>query len=179
MTLVGRVSSVSRGRLSKIWFTGLIATLLLTLAGCVPHPPEPAAPFSLSLAGGELEVNFCLGPASITRLAASVSQKTSTGWSEWSRISETTDGASIPVSFADSLPLQRQIPSVSYRVTPEGSLPEGEFSVTVYFGFKDANRYSYYNESFHLESAAQLAAGYLYSDGTLHSSACEMESASP
>lgn len=179
MTLVDRVSTVGRGRLPKIWFTGLIAALVLPLGGCVPHPPEPAAPFSLSLADGGLEVNFCLGSASITRLAASVSQRNSTGWSEWSTISETTDNASIPVSFAESLPLQRQIPSVSYRVTPERSLPEGEFSITVYFSFEESGRYSYYNESFYLEFAAQLADGYLYSDGTFHSGACEMESARP
>lgn len=109
-----------------------------------------------------------------------MSEKTSSAWTAWSTISETSEGASISFGFAESLPLQDPIPSVTYRVAPEDSLPAGEFSVSSYFSFEEGpDRSSYHLESFHVVSAAQLADGYLYSDGTSHTSACEMGSARP
>lgn len=179
MKRVDRVTVAGRGKIFKISIVGYIATLMLALGGCVPHPPEPPVPFSLSLGSRGLEVTFCFGAGTITRLSASVRENTPDGWSDWSRISETAEGASIPFDYEKSLPLQVAIPSVSYRMIPEDALPESEFSVSVYFGFQyETGRSSYYNESFHVESAAQLSAeGYLYSDGTRHPSACEMDSA--
>jgi hypothetical protein len=152
---------------------------MLSLGGCVPHPPEAPAPFSLSLDDRGLAMTLCFGPAAITRLAVDVRESSSGGWTDWSPLVETADAVLIPFDVEESLPLQVAIPSTSYQVWPGAPLPQGESSIAVYIAFQyDTGRSGYHNESFFVESEAELAAGgYLYSDGTIHSSPCAMASA--
>ena len=179
LSRVGRSAPQFFGRACKISIAGSLGFLMLALGGCVPHPPDSPAPFSLSLSKQGLAMTLCFGPGEITNFTVDVRENTADGWSDWLPLAETADDVLIPFNFEDSLPLQVEIQSVSYRVLRGTSLSGGKSSVAVYFHVQfESGRTAYYNASFFVESERQLAGGgYLSSDGTVHTGACEMDSA--
>lgn len=77
----------------------------------------------------------------------------------------------------EKFPLQTKMPSTTYTVPPEFDLPEGESSIAVTFDYESDGHW-YYNESFLLPSASDLAkGGHMYSDGTVNAGPCDMDSA--